>query len=142
MDWVTGASFMMPRRVLEDVGLMDERYFLYFEEVDLMARVQKAGYSVWHVHESRVVHLAGQSTGVRTGDERPKRLPPYWFQSRYKFFCDHYGHSNAWAANLLFLAGSLFYRVHRTLRMRPIEDPPHLFRDFFTYGFTLPPDRP
>ena len=67
VDWVTGASFMMPRSVLEDIGLMDDGYFLYFEETDLMARAHKAGYSVWHVAESCVVHLAGQATGVRHG---------------------------------------------------------------------------
>ena len=140
VDWVTGASFMMPRRVLDEVGLMDPRYFLYFEEVDLMYRVRRAGYEVWHVAESRVVHLAGQSTGVRS-DETPKRAPPYWYHSRVKFLHDHYGRSRAIMANILFLLGDALYRVHRTIRLKPIEDRPYLWRDMIAYGSSLPEER-
>ena len=65
VDWVSGASFMMPRAALDRVGLMDDGYFLYFEEVDLMARARDAGYEIWHVADSQIVHLAGQATGMR-----------------------------------------------------------------------------
>lgn len=139
VDWVTGASFMMPRGVLERVGLMDDRYFLYFEESDLMYRVRKAGYQVWHVAESRVVHLAGQATGVRPNDRTALALPPYWYHSRFKFFHDQYGKSGAILANLSFLAGDIVYRIGRVLRFKPILDPPNLFSDFIKHGFSLPP---
>ena len=138
VDWVTGASFMVPRTVLDRVGLMDPGYFLYFEEVDLMARIRRAGHRIWHVAESRVVHLAGQSTGVRAGSV--KRLPPYWFHSRFKFFHDHYGRVGAILANLIFMVGDLIYRTHRAVLRRPNQDPPHLLRDLMAHGFRLPPD--
>jgi len=134
VDWVTGASFMMPRKVLEQVGLMDDAYFLYFEETDLMMRVRNAGYAVWHVAGSRVVHLAGQATGVRNAhgqDPEPiARLSPFWLQSRKRFFRRHYGKFQAGLATVLFLTGDLIYRIHRILRRRPIENPPHLWRDY------------
>ncbi len=63
-DWVNGASMMIRREVFENVGLMDDQFFLYFEETDFCRRVKEAGYSIWHVPASRVVHLEGQSTGV------------------------------------------------------------------------------
>lgn len=140
VDWVTGASFMMPRVLIQKIGLMDARYFLYFEEVDLMARVGKAGYEIWHVPESRVVHLQGQATGVRAQDA-PKRIPDYWYQSRFKFFNDHYGRGSAVLANVLYLTGDLLYRIHRSLRLKPIMDPPYLWRDMLTHGFALPKPR-
>ena len=140
VDWVTGASFMMPRGVIDRVGLMDPAYFLYFEETDLMSRVWRAGYEVWHVSDSRVVHLQGAATGVKT-DAAPKRLPAYWYQSRYKFFHDRYGRVRAGLANMLFLAGDLLYRAHRTIRRQPIEDAPYLWNDMFAYGYSLPEGR-
>jgi N-acetylglucosaminyl-diphospho-decaprenol L-rhamnosyltransferase len=140
VDWVTGASFMMPRGVIDRVGLMDPAYFLYFEETDLMSRVGQAGYEVWHVATSRVVHLQGAATGVKT-DAPPKRVPAYWYQSRFKFFHDRYGRARAVLANLLFLAGDLLYRAHRTLRGQRIEDAPFLWRDMFAYGYSLPEAR-
>lgn len=140
VDWVTGASFMMPRGVIDQVGLMDPAYFLYFEETDLMSRVGGAGYEVWHVAESRVVHLQGSATGVKS-DAPPRRLPAYWYQSRFKFFHDRYGGPRAVLANVAFLAGDLLYRGHCTLRRQPIEDAPFLWRDMFAHGWSLPKPR-
>ena len=140
VDWVTGASFMMPRGVIDRVGLMDPEYFLYFEETDLMSRVRRAGYEVWHASDSRVVHLQGAATGVKS-DEPVKRVPAYWYESRFKFFRDRYGPARAIVANLLFLAGDLLYRAHRSIRRQPIEDPPFLWRDMFAHGFSPPEGR-
>ena len=140
VDWVTGASFMMPRAVIDRVGLMDPAYFLYFEETDLMSRLDGAGYEGWHVAESRVVHLQGSATGVKS-DEPVKRVPPYWYQSRFKFFHDRYGRTRATLANVAFLAGDLLYRLHRLSRRQPIEDAPFLWRDMFAHGFSLPKRR-
>jgi GT2 family glycosyltransferase len=137
VDWVTGASFMMPRAVIDRVGQWDERYFLYFEEVDLMSRATLAGYEMWHVADSRVVHLQGSSTGVKSSGKLARR-PAYWYRSRFKFFHDRYGWPRAVLANILFLAGDLIYRAHRLLRGKPILDPPFLWRDMVAHGFSLP----
>jgi GT2 family glycosyltransferase len=137
VDWVSGASFMMPLNVIQRVGLMDARYFLYFEEVEYMARVRDAGFEIWHASDSRVVHLAGQATGVRAGD-KPRRLPAYWYHSRFRFFCDRYGQGSAILANGLFLLGNALFRVLRALRLKAPGDAPYLWRDMFAHGFTLP----
>jgi len=134
VDWVTGASFMMPRAVLEAVGPMDDGFFLYFEETEQQARVQDAGYEVWHVADSRVVHLAGQSTGVRSGDAEIKRLSPVWLTSRARFMRLRFGGLRAAIGTGLFLLGDLFYRAHRRLRGKTVENPPHLWRDYLGGG--------
>jgi N-acetylglucosaminyl-diphospho-decaprenol L-rhamnosyltransferase len=56
-DWVSGASMMVRRQVLAEIGWMDEDFFLYFEEVDYCRRAQQAGWECWYVPDSRVVHL-------------------------------------------------------------------------------------
>src|SRR5207247_1848411 len=48
-DWVSGSSLMIRREVIERIGLMDEGYFLYFEESDYCARAGDAGFEVWTV---------------------------------------------------------------------------------------------
>ncbi len=63
-DWVNGASMMVRRAVFETIGLMDDDFFLYYEETDFCRRARLAGWPCWFVPASRVVHLEGQSTGA------------------------------------------------------------------------------
>lgn len=133
VDWVSGASFMMPRAVLEQVGVMDDGFFLYFEETDLMARVQNYGYEVWHVPESRVVHLAGQATGHRAED-RPIRTSAHWLRSRARFLKRHHGQVGLVVATTLYLIGDLIYRLKCLLLLRRPKRPQALWRDYLRYG--------
>ena len=56
VDWVIGACMMVRRRAIEDVGGMDERFFLYFEDVDWCFRMSRQGWKVYYVPESEMVH--------------------------------------------------------------------------------------
>ena len=56
VDWVIGAALLVRRRAMHDVGLMDERYFLYFEDVDWCQRMWRHGFEVIYCAESRMVH--------------------------------------------------------------------------------------
>lgn len=60
-DWVPGAFSIIPRKVFEQLDGFDERFFLYYEEVDLCMRVKQAGYQVWYFPEVEVIHLGGES---------------------------------------------------------------------------------
>ena len=129
-DWVAGASMMIRRGVFDDIGLMDERYFLYFEEVDFCLRARRAGWTCWYVPASRVVHLVGQASGV-TDKKRPaRRRPGYWFESRRRYFTHNHGRLYAIAADAAWMAGFATWRLRRKLQRRPDTDPPHLLGDF------------
>ena len=78
VDWLAGASMMMRAEVLEQIGLFDEEYFLYFEETDLCRRAALAGWPTHYVVESRVTHIGSVSTGMKVWD----RIPEYWLDSR------------------------------------------------------------
>ena len=56
VDWAIGAALYVRRQAVRDVGLMDERYFLYFEDVDWCQRMWRHGYEVIYCAESRMVH--------------------------------------------------------------------------------------
>lgn len=63
VDQVMGAFFAIRRKVIEQIGLMDERFFLWFEEVDFCKRVKTSGWKIIYTPESEVIHLGGKSFG-------------------------------------------------------------------------------
>lgn len=62
VDWVPGAFAIIRREVLEATGYFDERFFLYYEEVDLCRRIKDAGWQVWYWPDLVVVHIGGESS--------------------------------------------------------------------------------
>jgi GT2 family glycosyltransferase len=62
VGWVVGAFFMIRRQVIEEIGSLDERYFLYFEEIDFCRTARRAGWDVVFYPGASVVHLGGQSS--------------------------------------------------------------------------------
>ncbi|HEX2181394.1 MAG TPA: glycosyltransferase family 2 protein [Rubrobacteraceae bacterium] len=65
VDWVSGACMAVRRHVLEEVGPLDERFFMYFEDADLCRRAREAGWSVYYLPHVEVTHRAGGSTRSR-----------------------------------------------------------------------------
>ncbi|MDO8452547.1 MAG: glycosyltransferase family 2 protein [bacterium] len=61
-DWLTGAFFLMPRGVLNEVGGWDDDYFMYVEDVDLCWRIKKAGYKVYYFAGTAIKHIGSASS--------------------------------------------------------------------------------
>lgn len=140
VDWVSGASMMFRREVLEQVGGFDEGFFLYFEEVDLCLRTKTAGWEIWYVPDSRVMHVRGQSTGVTALGKR-SRLPPYWFESRRRYFYKHYGAPYAAAADAAFLVGHGLGALKRFIKRQPASTPPRVLWDGLKSSVIWPKNR-
>ncbi len=136
-DWVEGSHMLIRHGVIDAIGLMDEGYFLYFEETDFCARAAHAGFECWHVPDSRVVHISGQSTGVTGAAATRARRPRYWFASRARYFRRYHGWMGTNLANLLWLIAYPPGRVLARLRGRPRQDPPRLWRDFLVHNYGL-----
>jgi len=87
MFGVQGASVLVSTRFLEEVGLLAEDYFLYFEEQDWAARARRAGFAVGYAHESMVYHKEGRSTGnnSRNRETRSPEADYYQIQARLLF---------------------------------------------------------
>lgn len=134
VDWVSGGFMIVRREVIDSIGLMDEGYFLYFEETDFTLRARRAGWRCWHVPHSRVVHLVGQSSGVTLRDGRPRRLPAYWFDSRRRYFTLNHGRAYAVLTDLVAIVACASWRLRRRLQRKPDSDPPHFVRDLIRLG--------
>jgi hypothetical protein len=61
VEAVQGAVFLIPKKILEKVGFFDERYFMYFEDLDYCRRVRKAGFKVYYLPGAEFVHEHGAS---------------------------------------------------------------------------------
>jgi N-acetylglucosaminyl-diphospho-decaprenol L-rhamnosyltransferase len=128
-DWICGASMMIRPSVIRATGGLDENYFLYFEETDFCRRAIRAGFSTWYVPDSKVMHIMGQSTQVT--DERlgKRRLPPYWFESRRRYFAVTFGINYAIAIDVVALLAQAFGWLKRLLLGRRKDSIPYFISD-------------
>ncbi len=62
IDVLAGAFMFMRKSVLDEVGLLDEAFFMYGEDIDLSYRIQKAGYKNYYFHDTTIIHYKGEST--------------------------------------------------------------------------------
>lgn len=85
VDWANGACLMVRRSLLEQLGGLDEAFFMYFEDVDLCRRLSRQGYRVRHIAEAEIVHLIGRSSG-----RDPDRLQLVWELSRIRYIEKHF----------------------------------------------------
>ena len=117
-DYICGASLFVKRTVINDIGLMDERYFLYWEDADWGMRARRKGYKLLYCPESRILHKEGGTTGGITP------------------LADYY-----WARNGLFLIKKFYpillpfipfsYFIKYTL-VRTMKRQPHNIRSFLS----------
>lgn len=86
MDYVAGASMLLSRGFLEDIGLLNEEYFLYYEEVDLAVRAGER-YRLGYAGESIVYHKEGASTKANSSEKKTRSLMADYYQikNRLKF---------------------------------------------------------
>ena len=129
-DWVPGVSLMIRREVFQSVGLMDEEYFLYFEETDLCLQANRNGWPCWYVPQSQVVHFSGSSTGVTGTRSNLKRRPDYWFESRQRYFVKNHGYAYAACADFVWICGIILWKIRRFIQRKEKRDPPWLLWDF------------
>jgi GT2 family glycosyltransferase len=86
VDIVQGACLIMRRDIVEQVGALDEDYFIYTEEVDLCYRIRQAGWSICWVPNAQVIHYGGQST-QQVAAEMFLQL----YRSKLLYFRKHHG---------------------------------------------------
>ena len=130
VGWVTGTATLIRREAFEDLGNMDDGYFLYFEEVDYMWNGQRLGWESWHAPQALVRHEAGASTGISNGRAKKGRQPDYWFQSWARFFAKNYGPVYARLTAAGKLCAILIDSTHKRLRGKTTGLPDKFVLDF------------
>ena len=95
VDWVMGAALVLRREALDEVGLFDEEFFLYSEEVDLQVRLRQAGWEVHYFPDVTVVHHESQFSA----DIPERRINEMW-RSRHRYWRKHHSGTGARVAAL------------------------------------------
>lgn len=112
VDWVAGTCLVARREALQAVGGLDERFFLYFEDVDLGMRLCQAGWRVVFVPTVAITHLGGGSIGAQASQ--------FYDRALVRLYHKHYGRALAfivWMALRLYRSvQQLNHRWHSTAR--------------------------
>jgi len=103
IDHPLGATMMIRREAIEDVGLMDTDFYMYCEEIDWAMRMRAAGWEIYCVPAAEIVHYGGQSTS----QIRAESFVNLW-RSRRQLYCKHYSPAKGWLASWLVRLGMKF----------------------------------
>lgn len=104
VDWVPGAFALVRRSLFDTLGGFDERFFLYYEEVDLCRRIKAAGHRVQYWPELRVQHIGGVSARTVAGAtvaQAGSQLTLWRVRSGLLYYRKNHGWLAAWAVNRL-----------------------------------------
>lgn len=119
VEWTSFACVLIRKEVIDKIGLMDENYFMYFDDIDYCRRTREFGWQIIHYPLARIVHLRGGSGSVKKDIATRKRPPAYLYASRSLYFAKFYGIFGLWLANLLWLAGRSISLVREIIEKKP-----------------------
>ena len=106
VDQLSGAALMVRRPVMEEIGLMDESFFMYYEDVDLCLRIRKAGFKIVYVPESVITHIGGRSSGQVSARRRIML-----YRSLFVYFRKHRGRFATGLFGLIFKPGVIIDHI-------------------------------
>lgn len=113
VDAIAGAFFMTKKAILEEVGFLDEDFFLYGEDIDLSLRIKKKGYKILYDPAVEITHYKGISTGVKkhsqeltSADSKTRnRAMNAFYESMIIFYNKHYKKAYPFIVNWLVYMG-------------------------------------
>ena len=102
VDWVSGCAILARRKVIEQIGGLDERFFYYFEETEWCLRARRHGWIVWHVPQARLWHK-----GVQLNYNPGPNVTYYSTRNRLLMLSKHHAPINAWLVTWMFVLRTL-----------------------------------
>ncbi len=118
VDWVVGAAMVVRREAFEQAGLLDERFFMYSEEVDLCRRIRAAGWRVVYVPDAVVVHHEGRSS-----EQNLVQRNLDFHESRFRYYRKHFGRAWSLALRLAVLGHFLFVGAEEAAKLAVGHNP-------------------
>ena len=111
--WASFACILLRGAMVDQIGPMDEGYFLYFEDAAYCLTARRAGWGIVQEPRAVAVHFRGGSGPVKALAKARRRLPPYYYASRTRFFRQACGPLGPVLANVMWGAGRLIAQARR-----------------------------
>ncbi len=111
VDWVQGSSMLARRAVYEQIGGLDESFFMFSEEVDWCKRATDAGWQIMYVGTATIIHHGGRST-----EQTGARTHIYYQTSKISYFRKHYGALSAGLLRVYILANYAIQIIIETVK--------------------------
>jgi N-acetylglucosaminyl-diphospho-decaprenol L-rhamnosyltransferase len=105
LEWISFACVLIRAEAFAAIGPMDERFFMYFEDVDYCRRARLAGWRIAYAPQARVVHLRGGRTPEEFALDERKRRPRFYYESRSRYLAKYYGRTGPLRANMCWTLG-------------------------------------
>lgn len=115
VEILSGAFMFMRKSVLDEIGLLDEDYFMYGEDIDLSYRIIKGGYKNFYFPETRIIHYKGEST-----KKTSINYVFIFYKAMIIFAQKHFSHKNAWLFSFL-INIAIYIRAAIALSFRAIK---------------------
>jgi GT2 family glycosyltransferase len=107
-DWVPGCFYLVRKEVVEQVGLFDPRFFLYYEEVDHCRRARNAGWTITYCGHTQVVHVGGESAKTDAKlTSAGRQVASLQIESELLYFRKHHGFIGLLTTIILTACGAL-----------------------------------
>jgi len=127
VDWLSFVSVLIRGSAYQDIGPMDEGYFMYKEDNDYCRRARAKGWKVYYLPKAGVIHLnKGWSAKERA------RQPGFFYESRTRYFKKHYGFTGFILANVLWVLGRLIHLFREVVQQKPSSVAAYAWRDIWT----------
>ena len=134
VDWVSFVCVLIRAEAYQDIGTMDDGYFMYKEDNDYCRRAWKKGWKVLYYPDASVIHL-NQGWSAK----QLSRKPDFYYQSRARYFYKYYGMSGYILANLLWLSGRVIYWLREQIEHKTPVTPEKAWLDIWTFKFGTRP---
>ena len=139
--WISFAAVLIRDDVIKSAGMLDEGFFLYFEDCEYCYRARQADWDIVYVPAAQVIHLHGQSSQVETMITAAKRLPRYYYVSRTRYFRLRYGVKGPTLANLGWCLGRWISKLRETFGTKKPHLPESAWSDIWT-NWSAPLSKP
>ncbi|MDP1699404.1 MAG: glycosyltransferase family 2 protein [Aestuariivirga sp.] len=130
--WISFAAVLVRDDVLKSAGMLDEGFFLYFEDCEYCYRARGAGWESVYVPEARIIHLRGKSSPVKEKINSAKRLPRYYYASRTRYFRLCYGVAGPTLANIGWSVGRIISKTREAFGAKEPHLPGMAWKDIWT----------
>jgi len=101
IECLVGAFMLVRCKVIKQIGLMDERFFMYGEDIDWCYRIKSAGWKIVYYSDAEIIHYKGASSNIK---EKPKLIYEF-YRAMYIFYNKHYKHKYPWIVTVFVYIG-------------------------------------